>query len=92
MGVTVVEMEDVEVINLLEDSVELDLVVHAGIRGQTALAQGLGHAWAELGIGDGVAAGKQDHFMAAPYQFFGEVMNNPLGPPISNRWNPLMER
>jgi hypothetical protein len=40
----------------------------------------------------GVARGKQGNRVASPNQFFGERMNNALGPSITNRRHPLQRR
>ena len=86
------EMQDVEVVEQLDDMIKLDHVMHAGITLLATQPQGLRYARAELGPGEGVAAGKEDYLMAAPHQFLGEIVNDPFGSSVSDRRNAFMER
>jgi hypothetical protein len=78
-----VDVEHVEAIQLLAQLVELDQLRNGGIAAVARQAQGFRHTGKELGTGAEVAAGEEDHLLAPADEFFGEVVNDPLGSSIA---------
>ena len=87
-----VEVQHIEAIQLIHHLVQLDQLRHGGVAVVARQPQGFGHAGKQLGAGAGVAAGEQHHRMAAPHQFFGEVVHHPFRSAIAAGRDALAER
>ena len=87
-----VKMKNVELLRALAHLIDHQHKVRNAVAHGSIEAQRTSTTGSQLGGGDGVPASKERHIVAKPYEFFGQVGDDPLSPAIETRRNALDER